>query len=106
MSSPEEFAFDIMIFPVSQQLKTRARMTTISGGSNVRTRVTEGMIERLPLMGERFRMFSEPIVVGCTGRYVMTSPVVLIEDVCPGSTRITTESGSVYLIEILEEEDV
>lgn len=79
----------------------KVRMTRIAGGSALRTSVIEGeTTRRLPNIGQQFRMTGVGLEFGT--RMVNTSPVVsFTENTETGAREITTESGSVYLLEFI-----
>ena len=69
----------------------------IKGGTAIRTDVTVGRCHKLPVVGESFEMFSEPLVKGSMLRWVTTSTV---QKVTPEENSILIETlNSVYRLD-------
>jgi hypothetical protein len=74
----------------------KVRLTRIIGGSKLRTDSVDGEATYPPMVGRCFEMSGQGLDFGT--RLVSTSPVVEVS----GDGKFTTESGSVYHIELLE----
>lgn len=69
----------------------------ITGGTAVRTDVTVGRCHKLPVVGESFEMFSEPLVSGANVRWITTSA---IQKITPEENSILIETrNSVYRLD-------
>lgn len=74
------------------------RLTKISGGAKVRTDTVEGFTDRYPEIGEQFMLMGNGLIEGV--RLLNTSPIVSWTP-SKGGRQIITESGSIYLVELL-----
>ena len=73
-------------------------LTKVMGGTAIRTDVTVGCCHKLPIVGESFEMFSEPLVSGSSVRWITTSEV---QKVTPEETGVLIETrNSVYRLVI------
>lgn len=80
----------------------KARLTRISNGQALRTNTVEGDVNSEPKVGTSFEIFSKPLTIGASFRYVTTSEVKSLEP-DGDSIKFTTISGSVYLYEPVSE---
>lgn len=76
------------------------RDQTLPGG--LRTTSVEGECEGIPDIGKTFRLIAAPLMIGGTLRYIETSRIAEM-DILDHIVTITTESGSIYTIEVLDE---
>lgn len=79
----------------------KVRLTHLSGKVRLRTATVEGHAENPPMAGHRFNLLAIPLDPTADYRLVQTSPVV---DPSMSGGRFSTESGSIYRIEILTQE--
>ena len=72
-------------------------LSKVKGGTAVRTDVTVGCCHKLPMVGESFEMFSEPLRKGASVRWLTTSTVqnVITQEDC---TIIETMNSTYKLV--------
>lgn len=73
---------------------------TVKGGSAMRTDLTVGRCHKLPVVGESFEMFSEPLNKNASVRWITTSTV---QNVIEETDHILIETkNSTYRLEVVD----
>lgn len=81
----------------------KVKLTKVQGGNAVRTNEVIGTTNKLPVINTPFSLLGKSLTSEADFRIVQTSPIVQIDVVNEKTYTLTTHTGSVYQVEVLNE---